>query len=75
MVSALVSSVVDRGFESLRGQTIDYKIGICCFSAEYTVLRRKGKDWLEFAGNQDDVFEWVDLSFHGLSYHYKNSIN
>ena len=75
MVNVLVSSVVDRGFESLWGQTKDYKIGICCFSAEDTVLRRKGKDWLEFAGNQVNVSEWVDLSFHGLSYHYRNSIN
>jgi hypothetical protein len=29
MDSVLVSSAVDRGFESRSGQTKDYKIGIC----------------------------------------------
>ena len=33
MVSVLVSSAVDRGFESRSGQIKDYKIGIYCFSA------------------------------------------
>jgi len=33
MVSVLVSSVVDRGFEPWSSQTKDYKTGICCFSA------------------------------------------
>jgi hypothetical protein len=33
MVSVLGSSAVDRGFEPRSGQTKDYKIGICCFSA------------------------------------------
>ena len=28
------------------GQTKDYKICICCFSADHTVLRSKSKDWL-----------------------------
>jgi hypothetical protein len=46
MVSVLTSSVVDRGFKSRSGQTKDYKIGICCFSAKYAALRRKSKDWL-----------------------------
>jgi hypothetical protein len=46
MVSVLASSAVDRGFEHQSGQTKDYKIGICCFSAEYAVLRSKSKDWL-----------------------------
>ena len=40
------SLVVDRGFELLSGQTKDYKIGVCCFSAKHAALRRKGKDWL-----------------------------
>jgi hypothetical protein len=34
MVRALASSAVDRGFEFRSGQTKDYKIGICCFSAK-----------------------------------------
>ena len=33
MVSVLVSSVVDCGFEPRLGQTKDYGIGICWFSA------------------------------------------
>ena len=45
MVSVLASSAVDRGFEPRSGQTKDYKIGICCFSAKHTALRRKSKDW------------------------------
>jgi hypothetical protein len=28
------------------GKTKDYKIGICCFSAKHTALRRKSKNWL-----------------------------
>ena len=28
------------------GQTNDYKIGICCFSAKHAALRRKDKDWV-----------------------------
>jgi hypothetical protein len=35
MVSVLASSAVDRGFEPWSGQTKDYKIGICCFSAKH----------------------------------------
>jgi hypothetical protein len=33
MVSVLISSAVDRGFEPRSSQTKDYKMGICCFSA------------------------------------------
>ena len=46
MVSVLASSVVDNGFEPRSGQTTDYKIGICRFSAKHAALRRKSKDWL-----------------------------
>ena len=53
MVSVLASSAVDRGFEPRSGQTKDYKIGICCFSAKHTALRRKSKDRL--AQNQTVV--------------------
>jgi hypothetical protein len=42
----LSSSVVDRGFELGSGQTKDYKIGICCFSAKHAALGRKSKDLL-----------------------------
>jgi hypothetical protein len=64
MVSVLGSSVVDRGFEPRSGQTKDDKIGICCFSAKYTALRRKSKNWL--ARNQNNVSEWSDMSTRGL---------
>ena len=60
MVSVLTSSTVDHGFELKSGQTKDYKIGICCFSAKHAALRRKSKDW--FARNQDNVLEWGDMS-------------
>ena len=52
IVVVLVLSVVDRGFESWSGQTKDYKVGICGFSAKHAALRRKSKDWL--TRNQDN---------------------
>jgi hypothetical protein len=64
MVSVLTSYAVDRGFESRLGKTKDYKIGICCFPAKHTALRRKSKDWL--SRNQDNVSEWDDMSIHEL---------
>jgi hypothetical protein len=42
MVSMLASSAVDRGFEPRSGQTKDYKIGICCFSAKYGARAESG---------------------------------
>ena len=63
-VIELASSAVDRGFEPRSGQTKDYKIGICCFSAKHAALRRKSKDWL--SQNQDNVSEWSDMSISGL---------
>ena len=64
MVSVLASSAVDRGFEPQSGQTKDYTIGICCFSAKHAALRRKSNDWL--ARNQNNVSEWSDISTRGL---------
>jgi hypothetical protein len=64
MVIVLTLSAVDRGFESRSGQTKDYAIGICCFSAKHVALRRKRKDWL--ARNQNNVSEWSDMSTRGL---------
>ena len=46
MVSMLTSSAADRGFEPRSGQTKNYKIGICCFSAKHPPIRRKSKNWL-----------------------------
>ena len=64
MVGMLNSSVIDRGFESRSGQTKDYKIGICCFSAKHAALRRRSEDWL--ARNQDNVSECFDMSIRRL---------
>ena len=69
----LASSAVDHVFEQLSGQTIDDKIGICCFSAKHTALRTNIKDWLLW--NQDNVSEWHNmytcgLLFEGTSGHH-----
>jgi hypothetical protein len=64
MVSVLGSSAVDHRFEPRSGQTKDYKIGICCFSAKHAVLRRKSKDRL--AWNQNNVSEWSNMSIRRL---------
>jgi hypothetical protein len=72
MVSMLASSAVGGGFESRSGQTKDYNIGICCFSAKHTTLRRKKKDWL--ARKLDNVSEWGDMSIRGLLFHRASAI-
>ena len=72
MVSIPVLSVVDRGFEPRSGQTKDYEIGICCFSAKHTALRRKSKDWL--AKNQHNVSELGDMSIRGLLFQCASTI-
>jgi hypothetical protein len=70
MVSMLM---VDRGFEPQLGQTKEYKICICCFSAKHAALRRKSKDWL--ARNQNNVSEWSDMSTLGLLFQWASTIN
>ena len=67
MVSVLA---LDRGFEPRSGQTIDYAIGICCFSAKHAALRRNRKHWM--ARNQNNVSEWSSMSTRGLLFRYKN---
>jgi hypothetical protein len=52
-VSVLILCLVDHGFQSQSGQTKDYKLGICCFSAKYTALKRKNKDLVVW--NQDNM--------------------
>ena len=44
IVSMLALSTVDCVFDLRSGQTKDYKIGICCFSAKHAALRSKNKD-------------------------------
>jgi hypothetical protein len=72
MVCVLASSEVDRGFEPRPGQTKDYKIGICCFSAKLAALRRKSKDGL--ARNQNNVSEWNDMSTRWLLFQWASTI-
>jgi hypothetical protein len=43
MISVLSSSVVECGFEHRSGQTKDYKIGMCCFSAKHVTIKGKSK--------------------------------
>ena len=64
MVSVLASGAVDRRFEPRSGQTKDYEMCICCFSAKHVALRKKSKDWL--SRNQYNVSEWSDKSTLGL---------
>ena len=72
MVNMLPSSAVDRGFECRSGQTKDYEISICCFSAKQAELRRKSKDWL--ARNQDNVSEWSAMSTRGLLFQWASTL-
>ena len=65
MVSVLISSAVDRGFEPQSDQTKDNKIGICCFCVRH-------KDWL--ARNQNNVSEWSDRSTRGLLFQWASII-
>jgi len=44
-VGLLSSSAVDGGFEHGSGESY-FEMGICCFPANNTSLRRKSKDWI-----------------------------
>jgi hypothetical protein len=54
------------------GQTRDYNIGICYFSAKHTALMSKSKEWL--ARNQNNVSEWSDMSSLGLLFQWVSTI-
>ena len=56
MVSVLASSAEGRGIDPRPGQTKDFKIGICYFSAKHAALRRKSKD--RSAQSQNNVSVW-----------------
>ena len=72
MISVLALSAVGLGLEPWSAQTKDYQIGICCFSAKHTALRRKNKDWL--AWNQDNVSKWGAMSIRGLLFQWPSTI-
>ena len=59
MVSVLATNGIDRGYEPWSGQTKDYEICICCFSAKYAALKSKNKDRL--TQNQNEVSEWSNV--------------
>jgi hypothetical protein len=65
MVSVLASGVVDRG------HTKDYKIGMYCFSAKHTALRKKSKDCL--IRNQDNESWCGDMSIRGLLFQWAST--
>jgi len=44
-VSMLALRAVDLGFDPWQSKTKTSKIGICCFSAKHTALRRNSKNW------------------------------
>ena len=43
VVFMLAASPVDHGLDPRSGQTKDYEIDICCFSAKHVALRRKSR--------------------------------
>jgi len=63
----MISVLVGRGFDPRPGQTKIHKIGICCFSAKCTELRRKNKDIL--VRSRDNVSERRDMSICILLFH------
>jgi hypothetical protein len=70
MVSVLAST--DFGWSWVRArsdQTKDYTIGICCFSAKHAA---KSKYWLP--RNQNNVYEWGDMSIRGLLFQWASTI-
>jgi hypothetical protein len=44
IVSVLAWSAVDREFKQWSSQTKDFKISICCLSANHAALKKKCKD-------------------------------
>jgi hypothetical protein len=72
MVSVLASCAVHSGFECRLGKIKDYKIGVCCFSAQHTALRNKNKDWL--AQNQDNLSEWSYMTARRLLLQWASTI-
>ena len=68
----LVSSAVDRRFESRSGQTKDYQLVCVAYNAKHAELRRKIKDGLP--RKQDNVSEWSDVYIRGLLFPLANTM-
>ena len=65
MVNVLALSGVDRVFQSRSGQTKDYKIGICCFSAKCAALRRKRQ---RLVGSESEKCARVERHVYPLTF-------
>ena len=57
-VSVVALGTVDNRFKLHSGQTKNYQICVCCFSAKHKALRSKSKDWLYWTRDN----EWNDIS-------------
>jgi hypothetical protein len=72
MISVLATRAVYLGFRHWSGQTLDYKISICCFSPYHAALSGKNIDWL--AWNQDNVSRVEHMSTRGLLFQWASTI-
>jgi hypothetical protein len=78
MVRMLASSAVCHGFELRSGQTKNYKISICCFSAKHAALRssmasllawlllgvqRQVSKFSAISWREQVTFRWCDICF------------
>ena len=59
-VRAMIGLGLGLGLEPWSGQTKDYKMCICCFSAKHAALKSMSKDCM--TGNQKNVSEWSNMS-------------
>ena len=69
MVSVLASNAVDRGFEPWSGQTKDYEMGICCFSAKHATLRRLNNNYSLNSIAYDEKKSVVSFNFYPVYFH------
>ena len=58
MLTILASIAVCR-FDPQSGQTKDFYIGICCFSAKHIALMSKSKDWLAWSWQGNNCWSRV----------------
>ena len=72
MVSMFASSVIDSEFGHRSGQTNNNEIGICCFSAKHTVLKKKCKLLVDLY--QDIMSEWTDISIRVLLFQWASTM-
>jgi hypothetical protein len=72
MISELVSSAVDLGFEPPSGQTKTLKLVFAVFLVNTQHLGVRVKDCL--ARNQDNVSEWSNMSTRGLLFQWASTL-